>query len=294
MKEEWFKLEQYDVSYKVYRPRELPLDGAVQIVHNISEHGGRYEEVAEFLSDYGYEVYVMDLPGHGSAKDLAIPGDAVTFLLAAIFRLQEVIRQERGSLPLTLLGHGLGGLLALGAQENYHAWDALVLSSPNRGGFSKGEEILMALTKKNQSKNSSPLKQLAYALIAHDKNLNLRSHAWRSRDVREWMNYDKDPLCGLRPSQAMSYSLSKAKTSFYEDRQLKRLPKNLPCLLLAGTQDPVGHKGKDALNLAKRLTKEGLTQVYLRLYEEARYDLFWDDDRQGVFNDILQFLRKVL
>ena len=38
------------------------------IVHGIAEHGGRYEHVAKFLNDNGYDVITYDQLGHGKSS----------------------------------------------------------------------------------------------------------------------------------------------------------------------------------------------------------------------------------
>lgn len=53
--------------------------GAVQIVHGMMEHTGRYRETAEWLADRGIAVYGHDHLGHGRTaaekEDLGYFGD---------------------------------------------------------------------------------------------------------------------------------------------------------------------------------------------------------------------------
>lgn len=42
--------------------------GIVQIVHGMSEHSGRYEDLAERLQKEGNSVYARDLTGHGISQ----------------------------------------------------------------------------------------------------------------------------------------------------------------------------------------------------------------------------------
>ena len=54
--------------YKVFVYRwepAQPAKAAVQIEHGAGEHALRYQRVAEFLNDHGYDVYANDHRGHG-------------------------------------------------------------------------------------------------------------------------------------------------------------------------------------------------------------------------------------
>jgi len=164
-----------------------PPRGLVLIVHGLGEHIGRYAPVAEFLNVRGWAVAGYDQRGHGRSGGArgAMPE---AFSLAA--DLAQVIDAARlPGLPLVLLGHSMGGLLAarfvaeeLAAQPA--AWqrpaDALVLSSPaldpGMSGFQKG---LLAL-----------LGGLAPNLAVGN---GLRP-AWLSRDPAVVADYIADPL----------------------------------------------------------------------------------------------------
>lgn len=76
-----------------------------------------------------------------------------------------------------------------------------------------------------------------------------------------------------------------------QGKELAKLPGDLPILLLAGTQDAEGGKGKSAMSLAKKLKDRGKTEVYLRFYEGADKDLHWSDQQAETRLDLLKFLR---
>ena len=116
------------------RPTELvdtPARGVVLIVHGLGEHAGRYDHVANSLSDWGFEVCAYDQRGHGESTGLAGMLPTPTALIDDLADVVEEMRQQRPKLPLILLGHSLGGLVAsrfvsLGAAKV----NALVMSSP--------------------------------------------------------------------------------------------------------------------------------------------------------------------
>jgi len=124
---------------------DWPLWGAqrpratVLIVHGLGEHAWRYNTLATELNEWGFAVCAYDQRGHGdsSGKPGCLPhNDTLLRDLADVLEDTRTTHCRRGEVPLILLGHSMGGLvaalytaeqLALG---NPHAVDALVLSSP--------------------------------------------------------------------------------------------------------------------------------------------------------------------
>jgi alpha-beta hydrolase superfamily lysophospholipase len=116
--------------------------GAVLVVHGMGEHGGRYDELVEQLLASRLDVHVMDLRGHGRSKgtrghfeDLAehhADLDAWVNHLVTTGALSD-------KKPAVLLGHSLGGLIALTYAARYVAQppapviSGLVLSNPCLG-----------------------------------------------------------------------------------------------------------------------------------------------------------------
>ena len=105
--------------------------GVVLIVHGLGEHAGRYDGVANRLCSWGFEVCAYDQRGHGEStgKRGALP--TPTALLDDLAEMLDETRQRFPKLPLILLGHSLGGLVASRfVALNSGKVDALMLSSP--------------------------------------------------------------------------------------------------------------------------------------------------------------------
>ena len=111
-------------------PAETP-GRAVVLAHGLAEHSGRYATFAERLNARGFAVHALDHRGHGRS-----PGrraniecfDTVVEDLAVL--VSEAARQHPG-VPLTLLGHSMGGAIALAcALRHPEAMHSLVLSAP--------------------------------------------------------------------------------------------------------------------------------------------------------------------
>lgn len=111
-------------------PDGLP-KAVVLLAHGYAEHAGRYEHVAERLTDAGYAVYAVDHWGHGQSDGTSgyVPRfSAFTDGMAELLTLVEV---NHGDVPRLLLGHSMGGLIStLFLIERQAAFVGAALSGP--------------------------------------------------------------------------------------------------------------------------------------------------------------------
>jgi len=113
------------------------------VAHGIGEHSGRYGHVAEHLVAHGAVVYAPDHLGHGlSDGERALVRD-IDVLAGDLHRVAQLVRATHPALPLVLVGHSMGGLIATRfAQLHPGELAALVLSSPVIGGNPAFEALL--------------------------------------------------------------------------------------------------------------------------------------------------------
>jgi alpha-beta hydrolase superfamily lysophospholipase len=114
--------------------RRWPTDEAarlVVLVHGYGEHMGRYEHVAQALAARGSEVVGPDHVGHGrSAGERALVED----FEPVVDDLRAVVQATRDDLPVVMVGHSMGGLIAIRyTQRHREDLAGLVLSSPAVG-----------------------------------------------------------------------------------------------------------------------------------------------------------------
>jgi alpha-beta hydrolase superfamily lysophospholipase len=110
----------------------VALRGVVILVHGLGEHAGRYEHVAESLTATGFAVRGYDQVGHGESGGLpgALPSD--TRLLDDLADIVDASRARMPKgLPLILLGHSMGGVVAARfVAQKIRPMQGLILSSP--------------------------------------------------------------------------------------------------------------------------------------------------------------------
>lgn len=111
MTEDFFEGSKGRVFYRRWDP-DGPPRRIVQIVHGYAEHGGRYDLVARTLASGGSVVYASDHLGHGRSDGERALIDDFEEVVDDLHRLAETARRDHPELPLILVGHSMGGLLA--------------------------------------------------------------------------------------------------------------------------------------------------------------------------------------
>lgn len=104
--------------------------GIVVISHGLGEHSGRYENLIGRMEGAGVSFYALDHRGHGRSGGNR--GHVASFMeyIHDLKIFVNQIKDEHGDMPVVLLGHSLGGLIAIKYALTHPAdLGALVLSS---------------------------------------------------------------------------------------------------------------------------------------------------------------------
>lgn len=101
----------------------------VVLVHGIAEHTGRYERTGSLLASAGLRVRAADLVGFGATGGRRAYVDDWAVYLDQVEAL--MVEAGEAGLPVVLMGHSMGGLIALEyALSERPRPDLLVLSAP--------------------------------------------------------------------------------------------------------------------------------------------------------------------
>ena len=85
----------------------------VVIVHGAGEHSDRYVHVADRLCADGYAVYALDHRGHGRSEGPRALIDRLDNAVADLDQLVVQASAEHPAAPVYMLGHSMGGTVAL-------------------------------------------------------------------------------------------------------------------------------------------------------------------------------------
>lgn len=275
--------------------------GAVQIVHGLAEHCGRYARLAQALNGAGWAAIAHDVRGHGAtAAAGGEPGhmcdaDGWDGLVADVAGVRARAIALWPGRPLVLLGHSMGSVLALSAlQREAGGYAAAILSGPPglpppvaRLGLLVARAERLRLGQRGRSAILHALSFGAYARAVPDART---PYDWLSRDPAEVDAYIADPLCGFAASVGSWTALVRGLIAATRPQALAALPRGLPLLVVAGGEDPVGGRGKSVRALVESLQAAGRAEVTFRLYPGARHELLNESNRAEVTADLLAWL----
>jgi len=85
---------------------------SILIIHGFAEHLGRYDYIANALSNLGFNIYRFDNRGHGKSKGERGDLEDFNLLVEDTDKIIDLIKRENKELPIYILGHSMGGFIA--------------------------------------------------------------------------------------------------------------------------------------------------------------------------------------
>ena len=276
----------------------------LQLIHGMAEHIGRYDEFACHMAQKGYIVVGDDHLGHGrSAKEYGDYGffcekKAASVLVMDEHRLKEVMQKKEKELPYFMLGHSMGSLILRNylIQYGQEIDGAILCGTPNNGSVKVGmARIISGLLKlcgKNREK-SAFLDRLVFG--SYNKRTEKRTcFDWINIDEKVVDEYMNDPQCGFLFTVNGFDTMFQLSANVNKMSLLKRIPKDLPILLIAGKEDPVGNYGKGVAHVYRQYRQLGIAGAELKLYDNARHEILFEPEKDIVFADICNWLQKYI
>lgn len=126
---------------RIWEPAQPPVR-VVVLLHGYGEHSGRYEHVAARLVVDGAVVYAPDHRGHGRSAGERVFITDFDAVVADVEIVAQVARSAHPGLPVAVVGHSMGGVIATRYAQSYPGFAALALSGPVIGGNPMIEGLL--------------------------------------------------------------------------------------------------------------------------------------------------------
>ena len=251
----------------------LPPDGSaatVVLAHGASEHSGRYAWTAERLAESGYGTFAIDHRGHGRSEGPRALIDRMDHAVADLHQLVGVATARDAGRRPYLLGHSMGGCIALAyALSHQDAIEGLVLSAP-----------LAAL------EAASPVTRVMSAVlstVAPGLGVLAIDSTAVSRDPEVVRAYDADPLNhhGKLPARTIA---ELAATVSRLEAEVPTL--TLPLLTMHGSADRLTPPaGSEMLH-----ERAGSSDKSILRYEGLYHELLNEPERDRVAADIVAWL----
>jgi acylglycerol lipase len=243
----------------------------VVVAHGAMEHGGRYRYVVERLVPEHYAVYAVDHRGHGRSPGRRGNIQHMRSVVADLDRLVDHARRAHPGRKTFLLGHSLGGAIAIAyAIVHQEKLDGLALSAP-----------LAQL----DAPFAQRLAVRAVSAVAPDAGVLAIGAEGVSRDPAEVAAYEADPLNGHGKMPARLVAQMLETTARFEADSPKL---TLPLLVMIGTADrlvPVA--GAQMVH-----DRAQSTDKTLHLYDGFFHEIFNEPagDRDRPLNDLAAWL----
>lgn len=251
---------------------DRPARSVVVISHGVSEHSGRYRHVIDRLVPEGHNVYAVDHRGHGRSEGKRVVLDRMDNVVADLDQLVVQARADHPDLPLFLLGHSLGGCVAISyALEHQDRLDGLVLSAP-----------LAAL-------EAAPpaIRIVSKVLSAATPTLGIIKvdSEGVSRDPVEVRAYEEDPLVDRRKLPVRTVAEAAKAVEGFPDR-VGAL--RLPLLIMHGSEDRLTPVGGSRMVDERAGSEDKTLLIYDGLFHEIFNEL--PADRERVLDDLSGWL----
>ena len=280
---------------------DTPVIAVLQIAHGMQEFIDRYDHFARWMADRGFVVVGNDHLGHGasikSEEDFGFFASKAPDLtvIRDMRSLHHKYQEKYPGVPYFLLGHSMGSFLArqylcLYGKEldgaiisgtAYHSGaeaDAALLLcklQARQHGWKYRSPILSKMTTGGFNKRFEPARTIA---------------DWLSRDPKVADAYIADRRTQFSFTLNGYVGLFRSLKYLADTAHLKRIPKSLPVLFVAGEMDPVGNFGAGVKRVVVQLRSLGMDHIQCHLYPNDRHEILNELDKMEVYEDIRKWI----
>jgi acylglycerol lipase len=250
---------------------ESDVKAVLLIVHGLGEHSGRYMNLVNYLVPLGFAVYGWDHIGHGKSdggREIVERFEDFTDNLTIFYNMVKVWKP---GVPIFLLGHSLGGLIAA-----YYLLDQQT--------FFRGAILSAPLVKvsANISSMTILMGKLLSSVAPKTGIITLDATAISS-DQEVVTTYINDPLVfhGKTPARLAAEML---KAMQYVGDNVGKI--RLPFITLQGGKDSLVDMGGAKMLYEKASSADKVIKIYEGLYHEV----FNEPERAIVLKDVETWL----
>jgi alpha-beta hydrolase superfamily lysophospholipase len=267
----WRNLNSDVVYGQAWQP-DSATTAVVCLVHGLGEHSGRYEGLAQVLTDAGVAVFAVDSRGHGRTEGKRGDTPGYRYNLQDVTHLLETAAEHHGDLPKFLYGHSMGG-----SQVLYHS---LCRRRPLAGVIATGPALRPAFEPPRWKL------QLAALLGKVLPSLTLGNEVDPeeiSSDPAVVAAYKADPLVHDRISARLFNEWRRSVEYIFSHA----VEMNYPVLLMHGTNDRLTSP-EATVELSERIGKT----CTLRLWEGFKHEIHHEPGKQAVFEELIAWIKE--
>ncbi len=289
----------HTVHAAIWRP-EGEVKAVLQIIHGMEEYCTRYAPFAEEAARRGILVCADDHLGHGKTADGEgdlghFPQGGAELVLKDIRTLTLKAKDMAPNVPFFIMGHSMGSFFcrAYIARWSQDITGAIVMGT----GFKDPVTLFFArlITKiiskaKGSGYKSKFIAKLAFGTYNKKFRPANTGYEWLSAEEGNVRSYVADGLCGFGFTCGGFAGLFDIITKACSKSAFTSVRKDLPILVIAGEDDPVGDYGRGVEKTYKKYRAAGVSGARLILYKGARHEILNDNCKKAATADILSFV----
>jgi acylglycerol lipase len=246
-----------------YRVWDVENPAAVVVIaHGYAEHSGRYDHVGMALASAGFAAWALDHFGHGLSEGEARGN--VGEVDQAVEDLDEFVRMAAASAPdrpVFLLGHSMGGMLAVAYTEQHQ--DRLA------GVVITGPAVVIG--------------DMIMGLLELDEIPAVSLAPFVSRDPEVVQSYDDDPLNyhGAMPREMLEKAPERIEAVRSQFGKI-----TIPLLAMHGEQDALAPM-QASIDVIAGVTSGDRT---LRIWPGLYHEIFNEPEKDAVIGEAIRWI----
>lgn len=310
---EIFYLNSFDKAIlyvKKWSPKHnFNIKGVIIVAHGLGENTDFYDEFVAATASQGFISYINDARGHGkTAGDITNPSyfkkagdigkDGITKMVEDLFVLTLRAREENPGLPVFLLGHSLGSILAQVFAIKHGSCINGIIYSGTMGYINDKDLYHLINSAKDEieerGRNAKSIK--AFNTLFEHANDEFEP----SKTGFDWITSDEvllaeslnSPYASVLFTAGFYLDLFNALVDVKQAKNLLRIPRDLPIFSVSGSKDPFGFNGFGVKTLFEGYKSLGFKDASYNIYKNKRHSILRETNRAQVTLDIISWINE--
>ena len=291
MEKQYFEsFDNKKIPYLFFESKNKKYKNNVVIFHGMTEPIDRYVEFGNFLVSNGYNVFAIEIRGHGELKDDEI-GDFGRGGIKSVFKDIDIffskILTQIGANPnnTTIFGHSMGSLIGTkwGIKNNYKYF--ILSGFPLKKQLEVTGGSIATLLERMVFRKIS-----AFNKIFNKWNENFEPNKtkfdWLTRNEAENKKYENDKLCGYPVTPKFFSGIFS--TMGFINRNYKKLDEHSKILAIYGTDDKV--IDIEHINKFFNILRKKKRRINILENKDGRHESLNETNKNEIYDEILKWL----
>ncbi len=285
----------------LWQPDTAPR-AVVQVHHGMLEYAAMYGEFAAYCTDRGFAVLAYDQIGHGQSMDPDNPTPVYfgpegswRHLVNDAKACADLAHERFPGVPLCMLGLSLGSVIVRCIAADFPGLAQMIVPAATgsiSGWQAKAVRMVCAREKRRygDTVGTPLLRQITMGIYNRYFRPNRTEFDWLCANGEALDRYLVDPEVGRSFTVGAFRELVSGLDYCGRKETIRKMPKDVPVLLISGKDDAFGQFGKTVHAIARRMRNEGVRDVEMILRDGMRHNIFSEKEYPLVFRDIADWI----